>query len=492
MKLCPHPSCKLPVGHLNGLSTGKLYDLLRLWHKSCGIVWSKYFLDGRSAYNYIKLILNLPLSSRANINDVTCLACHNILGLAEWSYWLPAFNHTYTHCQAHLIVEKILENPFGCSGENLRCGNYGSEGQESLQKFVFEMPLWRKPSIVTVLSEYAIARSLKCPYCGGELSWVRQELLTEKNQVLGDVLIYRCKSCNKLVKIIFIFRKPKPGIDRIEELALLALVELLDRYSNGSVPDYYNFTPRFKLLVSEVHRLGNYRVFEGFMKLLLEMLEDAITRIKPRARMSSKYFDLLLYNYLKLLNYVLSSQDPPTFSNWRDVIEECIREVGTQYIETWRGPSRRHSSYPVYKRYGEPGLVIIIDHQVLNNKEALRMFINVVEEFSEYYSLKEYKIVLTAENVIRIEDIHVGELNRILTWSKKEGEVTNLVPAIREAMNYADMDKSLIVLTKGYIADEKEAYREAERAAYNFARCALITTDRTPLLLSEWLIGRLK
>ena len=207
--------------------------------------------------------------------------------------------HPLSSTRNYVITYKLTGKPFDIQG--LRKIFEETELPKSLslsysgevpKEYVFEILLWGTPSYVTVLSEYAIAESLRCPHCNSSLTFKKQEIMKD---LQGDVLTLKCSSCGKDVKMVFKFRKADSVLG-IEDWGLLALAELLTRSGSGNISNYVYFNKLLKSLINEVKDSWKYSEFLNYVNLLFRTLYY-IRLVRPRARNAPQQFNQLLFSF---------------------------------------------------------------------------------------------------------------------------------------------------------------------------------------------------
>jgi len=235
------PRCGLDVSHISGLSLRELYARIVDWHKTVGLALVRHVPTvGWYKNRYIQLLLDLPCPDAASVEDIALVSWHTMVGLLEWSFWLPTYDRVYNHCYAALIVERLggWERTRELASRSPLFGRHPMAEPQKTSSVHFSIPAWDPPSIVAIAKEYVIAHSMACPLCfEGKLTFVQQRLLSEPGRVIaGDQLILECQSCHSQVDLHFHFRDPLPCEDLVQE-ALCALAHVLDVTSSGEAQD---------------------------------------------------------------------------------------------------------------------------------------------------------------------------------------------------------------------------------------------------------------
>ena len=169
--------------------------------------------------------------------------------------------------------------------------------------------------------------------------------------------------------------------------------------------------------------------------------------------------------------------------NWEEIIEETFSSVTSEYVTTWKRPSRRHPSYPGYYRYGVPGAVLLVDVSGSISEKDLGVFMTEVKYLMMDYGIENATVIFWSDEVVgKMEDIGPEDVPEVVRTAKKmPAGGTLLHKALKEALKHASDDRVVIVFTDGQLGDEpKELYDPAVETAMQFAEAVLVYTVENP------------
>jgi len=161
--------------------------------------------------------------------------------------------------------------------------------------------------------------------------------------------------------------------------------------------------------------------------------------------------------------------------NWRRLLRAAISSGLQKHVSTWKRPSRKHSDFPGYQKYGVRRVHALVDTSGSISEEELRDFLSEV-----YGAARLSQVVVRAWDAQVYEKIDVKSPSdaRKLARKMRGGGGTTISPALKAALRELRSGDVVVVFTDGYLFDEDEAQPLFSAVASRAAKSIVVTTDR--------------
>ena len=161
--------------------------------------------------------------------------------------------------------------------------------------------------------------------------------------------------------------------------------------------------------------------------------------------------------------------------DWRRLLRAAISSGLQKHISTWKRPSRKHTDFPGYQKYGVRRVHALVDTSGSISEEELRDFLSEV-----YGAAKLSQVVVRAWDAQVYEKIDVKSPSdaRKLAKRMRGGGGTTISPALRAALRELRSGDVVVVFTDGYLFDEEEAQPLFNAVASRAAKSIVVTTGR--------------
>lgn len=169
--------------------------------------------------------------------------------------------------------------------------------------------------------------------------------------------------------------------------------------------------------------------------------------------------------------------------DWRRVLRCIVSRVANTRVADWRYPSRRHPSYPRYRRLGEPSVILLIEVSGAVPPEVIRDFVEEVHRICSWAGVRMLRLIYWSGTVVKEALIRgragvEGEKDAAANLLSRGAR---LGPALEKAVRYAWKNNVLVVLSSGRIEDEEGVRNLAVRAASRYGRAVFVTTSEKPV-----------
>ena len=160
--------------------------------------------------------------------------------------------------------------------------------------------------------------------------------------------------------------------------------------------------------------------------------------------------------------------------NWRRLLRAAISSGLQKHVSTWKRPSRKHTDFPGYQKYGVRRVHALVDTSGSISEEELRDFLSEV-----YGAARLSQVVVRAWDAQVYEKIDVKSPSdaKKLTKRMRGGGGTTISPALRATLRELRSGDVVVVFTDGYLFDEDEA-QPLFSAVASRAKSIVVTTDR--------------
>jgi len=160
--------------------------------------------------------------------------------------------------------------------------------------------------------------------------------------------------------------------------------------------------------------------------------------------------------------------------NWRRLLRAAISSGLQKHVSTWKRPSRKHTDFPGYQKYGVRRVHALVDTSGSISEEELRDFLSEV-----YGAARLSQVVVRAWDAQVYEKIDVKSPSdaKKLTKRMRGGGGTTISPALRATLRELRSGDVVVVFTDGYLFDEDEA-QPLFSAVASRAKTIVVTTDR--------------
>lgn len=160
--------------------------------------------------------------------------------------------------------------------------------------------------------------------------------------------------------------------------------------------------------------------------------------------------------------------------NWRSLLRAAISSGLQKHVSTWKRPSRKHVSFPGYRKYGCRRVFALVDTSGSISEGELRDFLSEI-----YGAARLSQVLVRCWDADVYEKVQVNKPADAARLAKKMrgGGGTVITPALSATLKEMRGGDVVVVFTDGYLFDE-DAAQPLFSAVASRGKAIVVTTDK--------------